>query len=158
MTKVDLLARIAKLEMQCVNTPVTPFRPSSWTGIHEEKHPPASSQLQKTVPENSPQRPHPGLAQNTPSTPSVSRTRELQRMHHWTLKTCSSFSLILREVFQTYVVEQALPCPFLMDALLALTSFHMAAELPIHSSAKAEFLGDALQYQSRSLPAFRIEL
>lgn len=45
-----------------------------------------------------------------------------------------------------------------MDALLALTSFHMASELPIHSSTKAEFLGDALQYQSRSLPAFRIEL
>ena len=79
-------------------------------------------------------------------------------MHHWTLKTCSSFSPILKEVFQTYVVEQALHYPFLMDGLLALTSFHMAAELPIHSSKKAEFLGDALHYQSRSLPAFRIEL
>lgn len=79
-------------------------------------------------------------------------------MHHWTLRTCSSFSPILREVFQTYVVEQALHYPFLVDALLALTSFHIAAELPIHSSEKAEYLGDALQYQSRTLPAFRIEL
>lgn len=45
-----------------------------------------------------------------------------------------------------------------MDALLALTSFHVAAELPTDSSEKAEYLGDALQYQSRTLPVFRIEL
>jgi hypothetical protein len=79
-------------------------------------------------------------------------------MHHWTLKTCHSFSTILSDVFQTHVVEQALHHHFLMDALLALTSLHMASELEIDNPERAELLSDALHYQSRTFPAFRAEL
>lgn len=79
-------------------------------------------------------------------------------MHHWTLKTCQSFSAILSDIFQTYVVEQALRYPFLMDSLLALTSLHMASELPIDNLERSELLRDALHYQNRAMPVFRLEL
>ena len=135
------------------------FRPSSWTERYKEKdvssekrhiiHTAPETELSsESVQENS----------NTPLFSIAKRTRELQLMHHWTLKTCHSFSKILSDVFQTYVVEQALHYHFLMDALLALTSLHMASELAVDSPERAVFLSDALQYQSRALPAFRMEL
>ncbi|CAI7579694.1 unnamed protein product [Penicillium bialowiezense] len=111
-----------------------------------------------------PEAPHPELSmedahggQSSPSD-SLIRTRELQLMHHWTLKTCHSFSAILSGVFQTYVVKQALQYPFLMDSLLALTSLHIASELAVNDSERSELLSGALRYQSRAMPAFRLEL
>jgi hypothetical protein len=101
-----------------------------------------------------------GLGPKYPKSPipSTKRHRELKLMHHWTMKTCHSFSQLLSETFQTYVVQEALQQEFLMDALLALTSLHMATELPVMNEEREVYLSDALQYQSSAVPAFRAAL
>ncbi|KAJ5757622.1 uncharacterized protein N7511_006316 [Penicillium nucicola] len=45
-----------------------------------------------------------------------------------------------------------------MDALLALTSLHLATELSAANEEKIIHLSDALQYQSSAVPAFRTAL
>lgn len=106
------------------------------------------------------------------SSPFPNRMRELQLMHHWCMKTCYSFSSSLSLVFQSYVVDQALCYPFLMDSLLALTSLHIANDLisadtndseertgdgSISISAR-DCITDALRYQNQAAPAFRAAL
>lgn len=88
---------------------------------------------------------------------TVDRTRELQLMHQWSLKTCHSFSPGLSETFQDYVVHQALQFPFLMDSLLALSSLHLATEQP-DSNDSTYHRRDALHYQGCAVPAFRAAL
>lgn len=137
------------------------FRASSWNEQYDNGNTlsrrggPSS-----TVPEASSQQTQFQDTQKSPSShlPSEKRIRELQLMHHWTLETCHSFSTLSSEVFQTFVVEQALHFTFLMEALLALTSLHMASDLPLDNSNRARFMRDAVQYQSKAMPAFRMEL
>jgi len=64
-----------------------------------------------------------------PCSSSPNRIREFELMHQWCMKSCHSFSSDLSNVFATYVAEQALHHPFLMDALLALSSLHIANNL-----------------------------
>lgn len=103
---------------------------------------------------------------------SPNRMRELELMHQWCMKTCHSFSSDLSDVFGTYVVQQALHHPFLMDALLALSSLHIANDLASANTNNIEistndgpnpastedYIIDALHYQNQAAPAFRAAL
>lgn len=46
--------------------------------------------------------------------PPSTRLRELELMHHWCTKTCHSFTSRLSDIFQGYVVEEAVKHDFLM--------------------------------------------
>ena len=85
-----------------------------------------------------------------------SRTRELRLMHHWSLKTCFSFTREMGPIFQEYTVHQAFSHDFLMEALLAFTSLHLASET--NGKEQALHLEEALYYQSKAVPSFRSEL
>lgn len=85
------------------------------------------------------------------------RLRELDLMHHWCTKTCHSFKLKHAELFQGYVVKEALKHEYLMESLLALTSLHIASEMTDPLSA-APYVSAALQYQNSAVPAFRAAL
>lgn len=77
-------------------------------------------------------------------------------MHHWSLKTCFSFTREMGPIFQEYTVHQAFSHDFLMEALLAFTSLRLASET--NRKERALHLEEALYYQSKAVPTFRTEL
>lgn len=49
-------------------------------------------------------------------------------MHHWCTRTCYSFSPLLADYFRDRVGKDALQHDYLMDALLSITSLHIACD------------------------------
>ncbi|KAF2678368.1 hypothetical protein K458DRAFT_316923 [Lentithecium fluviatile CBS 122367] len=88
---------------------------------------------------------------------SSSRFQELELMHYWCTRTSSSFSQENTMVFRDYVVQQALRFGFLMEALLAVTSVHLACEAKDANLAHAH-VSAALQYQTKAMAGLRSTL
>ncbi|KAH6642425.1 hypothetical protein C7974DRAFT_385415 [Boeremia exigua] len=88
---------------------------------------------------------------------SAARIRELELLHHWCSKTSTNFTPELVDMFQNYLVKEALKNSHLMEALLALAAFHIACETddPILSH---DFTGVGMSYQTRAIAALRVDL
>ena len=96
-----------------------------------------------------------GNAQETSWSPD--RTRELELLHHWCLKTSTSFTPELVGLFQDYLVKEALKNTHLMEALLALASFHTACETDDPATSR-EFTSTGMSYQTRAVAGLRVVL
>ncbi|KAJ8111523.1 hypothetical protein OPT61_g5902 [Boeremia exigua] len=88
---------------------------------------------------------------------SPDRVRELELLHHWCLKTSKNFTPDLVELFQNYLVKEALKNSHLMEALLALSAFHIACETD-DAALSHEFTRTGMSYQTRAIAALRIVL
>jgi hypothetical protein len=85
------------------------------------------------------------------------RTKELELMHHWCIKTCQSFTVRLANLFQGYVVQEAIKHEYLMESILALTSLHIASEMDDAISASS-YVSAGLQYQNNAVHTFHTAL
>lgn len=85
------------------------------------------------------------------------RVRELELLHHWCLKTSNSFTPELVDLFQDYLVREAFKNPHLMEALLALASFHIACETDDLVTSR-EFTSTGMSYQTRAVAGLRVVL
>ncbi|KAH7401288.1 hypothetical protein BKA66DRAFT_99901 [Pyrenochaeta sp. MPI-SDFR-AT-0127] len=85
------------------------------------------------------------------------RFRELELMHYWCTRTCNSFTQEIGEGLRDYIIQQGLQHNYLMEALLALTSLHMASESK-DSALIDENVSEALQYQTRAVAGLRSTL
>ena len=85
------------------------------------------------------------------------RVRELELLHHWCLKTSNSFTPELVNLFQDYLVKEALKSPHLMEALLALAAFHIACETDDPATSR-EFTSTGMSYQTRAIAGLRMVL
>ncbi|CZR51385.1 related to regulatory protein involved in control of sterol uptake [Phialocephala subalpina] len=93
---------------------------------------------------------------NEPLPPST-RLRELELMHHWCTKTCHGFTSRLSDLFQGYVVEEAVKHDFLMESILALTCLHIASKQEDRISA-ANYASEGLRYQNNAVRPFHTAL
>jgi hypothetical protein len=91
------------------------------------------------------------------------RFRELELMHHWCTKTCSSFTPIFIDVMRHEATREAFQHPYLMEAILALTSLHIAVEdaasspNPYSPSYSArQHVNAALTYQNRAVNGLQV--
>ncbi|KFY88614.1 hypothetical protein V500_06237 [Pseudogymnoascus sp. VKM F-4518 (FW-2643)] len=91
------------------------------------------------------------------SLPPSTRLRELELMHHWCTKTCHSFTSRLSDLFQGYVVEEAVKHDFLMESILALTCLHIASKQEDRISA-ANYASEGLRYQNNAVRPFHAAL
>ncbi len=78
-------------------------------------------------------------------------------MHHWCTKTCYGFSSRVSDLFQGYVVEEAVKHEFLMESILALTCLHIASTQEDRVSA-AKYASEGLQYQNNAVRPFHAAL
>lgn len=85
---------------------------------------------------------------------SAIESRELELMHHWCTRTCHGFTPHLTEHFKDDVGKEALRYDFLMNALLALTSFHIATETGNAITARS-CTAAALQFHDQALSGLR---
>ncbi|KAF2993180.1 hypothetical protein E8E13_001205 [Curvularia kusanoi] len=85
------------------------------------------------------------------------RIRELELLHHWCLKTSRNFTPDLVDLFQDYLVKEALRNPHLMEALLALAAFHIACETDDPATSR-DFTSTGMSYQTRAIAALRTAL
>ncbi|UPX18398.1 uncharacterized protein EKO05_0008700 [Ascochyta rabiei] len=85
------------------------------------------------------------------------RVRELELLHHWCMKTSNSFTPELVGLLQDYLVKEALNNTHLMEALLALASFHIACETN-DSAVSRDFTGTGMSYQTRAIAGLRAVL
>lgn len=85
------------------------------------------------------------------------RVRELELLHHWCLKTSNSFTPELIDLFQDHLVKEALRNTHLMEALLALTAFHIACETNDLVTSR-DFTRTGMSYQTRAVTGLRIVL
>ncbi|XPS68041.1 hypothetical protein M3J07_000331 [Ascochyta lentis] len=85
------------------------------------------------------------------------RIRELELLHHWCMKTSNSFTPELVDLFQDYLVKEALKNTHLMEALLALASFHIACETD-DSAMSHDFTSTGMSYQTRAVAGLRAVL
>ncbi|KAF2633540.1 hypothetical protein BU25DRAFT_355969, partial [Macroventuria anomochaeta] len=88
---------------------------------------------------------------------SPDRVRELELLHHWCLKTSNSFTPELVNLFQDYLVKEALKNSHLMEALLALAAFHIACETDDPATSR-RFASTGMSYQTRAVTGLRIVL
>ncbi|KAF2471751.1 uncharacterized protein BDR25DRAFT_22689 [Lindgomyces ingoldianus] len=95
-----------------------------------------------------------GHATGTPSPRSQTRVRELELMHHWSTKTCEGFWQSNVEIFRVHVTQEAFRHSYLMDAIFALTSLHLACETG-DAKASCAHVGTALEYQNQTLSGLR---
>jgi hypothetical protein len=82
---------------------------------------------------------------------------ELRLMHVWSTRTCFSFPSEHAPFLRDRVGKQALDCDFLMGALLAPTSLHLAAETNDISSTR-ELVTAALEHQNRAIAGLKQNL
>lgn len=99
---------------------------------------------------------HQGDAEES-SWASHDRIRELELFHHWCLKTSKNFTPDLVNLFQDYLVKEALKNAHLMEALLALAAFHIACETD-DPDVSRDFTGTGMSYQTRAVAALRVAL
>jgi|SRR5690242_9970526 len=85
------------------------------------------------------------------------RVRELELLHHWCLRTSNNFTPDLIHLFQDYLVKEALQNSHLMEALLALTAFHIACETNDPALSR-DFTSTGMAYQTRAIAGLRIVL
>lgn len=88
---------------------------------------------------------------------SPDRVRELELLHHWCLRTSKDFTPDLVDLFQDYLVKVALKNPHLMNALLALSSFHIACETN-DPAASRDFTSTGMGYHTRAVAGLRAVL
>lgn len=88
---------------------------------------------------------------------SPDRTRELELLHHWCLRTSKDFTPDLVELFQDYLVKVALKNSHLMNALLALSSFHIACETN-DPAVSRDFTSTGMGYHTRAVSDLRAVL
>ena len=88
---------------------------------------------------------------------NLDRVRELELLHHWCLETSNSFTPELVELFQNYLVKEALKNTHLMEALLALAAFHIACETDDLATSR-DFTSTGMSYQTRAVTGLRIML
>lgn len=81
-------------------------------------------------------------------------SRELEVMHYWCTRTCHSFTPHLAELFRDQIGRESLRHEFLMNALLALTSFHIASETENTMDAHS-YLNAAFQYYDQAVSGLR---
>ncbi|KFZ12694.1 hypothetical protein V501_04092 [Pseudogymnoascus sp. VKM F-4519 (FW-2642)] len=89
--------------------------------------------------------------------PPSTRLRELELMHHWCTKACHSFTSKHSDLFQGYVVEEAVKHDFLMESILALTCLHIASKQEDRISA-ANYASEGLRYQNNAVRPFHAAL
>lgn len=85
---------------------------------------------------------------------SPSTVKELQLMHHWSTRTSCSFANQFVNVFRDHAVSEAFRHDYLMDALFATTSLHIACEMEDATAARIH-VSTALQYQNRTMSGLR---
>jgi hypothetical protein len=88
---------------------------------------------------------------------SPDRVRELELLHHWCLRTSKDFTPDLVDLFQDYLVKVALENPHLMNALLALASFHIACETNDPATCR-DFTSTGMGYHTRAVAGLRAVL
>ncbi|KAF3050869.1 hypothetical protein E8E11_010284 [Didymella keratinophila] len=88
---------------------------------------------------------------------SPDRVRELELLHHWCLRTSKDFTTDLVDLFQDYLVKVALKNPHLMNALLALASFHIACETNDPATSR-DFTSTGMGYHTRAVAGLRAVL
>ncbi|KNG51191.1 replication factor c subunit 4 [Stemphylium lycopersici] len=81
-------------------------------------------------------------------------SRELELMHHWCTRTSHGFPPHLVEHFKNEVGKEALRNDFLMNALFALTTLHLATETRNAVTARS-YTAAALQYQQQATSGLR---
>ncbi|KAH7371930.1 hypothetical protein BKA66DRAFT_468881 [Pyrenochaeta sp. MPI-SDFR-AT-0127] len=81
-------------------------------------------------------------------------SRELELMHFWCTRTCNSFTPHLTEFFRDHVGKEALRYDYLMNSLLALTSYHIASETGNAVDARS-YSSAGLQYHNQALSGLR---
>ncbi|KAF1363913.1 hypothetical protein EJ07DRAFT_101265 [Lizonia empirigonia] len=134
-------------------TKFTPITSSSVATPHTETTSPSSAGTGNNSPA-----PLSALQGNGDDSPwNQDRVRELELLHHWCLKTSKSFTPELVDFFQDYLVKEALKNTHLMDALLALASFHIACETDDLATSR-DFTSTGMTYQTRAVTGLRIVL
>lgn len=88
---------------------------------------------------------------------SPDRARELELLHHWCLRTSKDFTPDLVDLFQDYLVKVAFKNPHLMNALLALSSFHIACETNDPATSR-DFTSTGMGYHTRAVAGLRAVL
>jgi len=78
---------------------------------------------------------------------------EFRLLHHYLTYTCITFDLNhgFSELWKHGVVDETLRHDFLMDGILALSSFHFAQK---RSSTESSYFSYALEYQNRAVAGF----
>lgn len=88
---------------------------------------------------------------------SPGRVRELELLHHWCLRTSKDFTPDLVDLFQDYLVKVAFNNAHLMNALLALSSFHIACETNDPATSR-DFTSTGMGYHTRAVAGLRAVL
>jgi hypothetical protein len=85
------------------------------------------------------------------------RIREMSLMYHWARNTRDSFTKQINDSLQDHIIREALRHNYLMEAVLALTSLHIAsdAETP---TVVDEYVSVAVRYQHQALVGLRSAL
>lgn len=106
-------------------------------------------------------RPKPTTQESFPTSRNVSlaqnRLRELELMHYWCTRTYTSFMKDFEIDLRDHIVREAIRHEYLMEALLALTSLHMATESRAISTSVIE-VSEALHYQNKAVAGLRSTL
>lgn len=84
-------------------------------------------------------------------------------MHHWCTKTCSSYANHFSDVMRDHATKEAFQHTFLMEAILALTSLHIAVEATTttpssnpHAHSARQHVSAALRYQNRAVSGLQL--
>lgn len=85
------------------------------------------------------------------------RIREMGLMYHWARSTRNSFTKVISDSLQDHIVQEALRHDYLMEAVLALTSLHIASDAE-NSTIVDEYVSVAVHYQHRALVGLRSAL
>lgn len=88
---------------------------------------------------------------------STNRFRELELMHYWCVTTCNSFTEEVGDALRDHIVREALRHVYLMEAVLALTSLHIASGTEDIKAADKHVIS-ALHYQHRAVVGLRSTL
>lgn len=85
------------------------------------------------------------------------RIREMGLMYHWARSTRNSFTKEISDSLQDHIIQEALRHDYLMEAVLALTSLHIASEAE-NPTIVDEYVSIAVHYQHQALIGLRSAL
>jgi hypothetical protein len=78
-------------------------------------------------------------------------------MHHWSIRTYTSFMNKVGEQLRDHLVQEALRYGYLLAAVLAVTSLHMATEASCQATIDQN-VDEALHYQTQAVAGLRSTL
>ncbi|RYN19663.1 hypothetical protein AA0114_g12994 [Alternaria tenuissima] len=78
------------------------------------------------------------------------RMREMGLMYHWARSTRHSFTKEIGDSLQDHIIQEALRHDYLMEAVLALTSLHIASGAENLTTIR-EYMNAAVHYQHQAL-------